>query len=283
MQNKIMLGKPVADAYRKIIKKKIAAAAEQGIKVKLAILTVGEDPASIIYRNSLAKTTESLGAEVVLENLPAEASEKEVLTVIKKLNRAQDITGILPMMPLPKQLNTDDICAALAKDKDVDCLQPDNCADLYLGTSKWGPCTPRACLAILDHYDVDVAGKHVVIIGRSNVVGKPVALLLLQRNATITICHSKTQNLASVLQSADIIVAAVGRANFVKADMVKKGAILVDVGINRDAQGKITGDIDPEAYTKAAAYTPVPGGVGTVCNLMVMETLTKKLPGEKGV
>lgn len=277
MTTLIMQGKPVAAVYRECLQAKLAAAKAQGTQVTLAILTVGDDPASQIYRDRLAKTTESVGAAVRKLNLPAASTQAEVLAAVQQLNVDPTVRGILPMMPLPKQINERAVCAALAPEKDLDCLQPVNCGLLYLGQSKWGPCTPRACLAILDYYKVAVAGKHVVVIGRSNVVGKPVALLLLQRNATVTICHSKTANLSAIIQSADVVIAAVGRAGFVKPDMLRDGVILVDVGINARPGGGITGDIDPACYAKAAAYTPVPGGVGVVCNMMVLETLTRNL------
>ena len=276
-----MQGKPVAAVYREGLQKKLAAAKKQGQQITLAILTVGDDAASHIYRDRLAKATEAVGANVRQVNLPAASTQDQVLEELRALNADPDITGILPMMPLPQQINERAVCAALAPEKDLDCLQPANCGLLYLGQSKWGPCTPRACLAILDYYQVDVAGKHVVVIGRSNVVGKPVALLLLQRNATVTICHSKTANLSAIIQSADVVIAAVGRAGFVKPEMLKEGVILVDVGINALPQGGIMGDIDPSCYPKAAAYTPVPGGVGVVCNMMVLETLTRNLVPEK--
>ena len=276
-----MQGKPVAAVYREGLQKKLAAAKKQGQQITLAILTVGDDAASHIYRDRLAKATEAVGANVRQVNLPAASTQDQVLEELRALNADPDITGILPMMPLPKQINERAVCAALAPAKDLDCLQPVNCGLLYLGQSKWGPCTPRACLAILDYYKVDVAGKHVVVIGRSNVVGKPVALLLLQRNATVTICHSKTANLSAITQSADVVIAAVGRAGFVKPEMLKEGVILVDVGINALPQGGIMGDIDTSCYPKAAAYTPVPGGVGVVCNMMVLETLTRNLVPEK--
>ena len=265
-----MQGKPVAAVYREGLQKKLAAAKKQGQQITLAILTVGDDAASHIYRDRLAKATEAVGATVRQVNLPASATQDQMLEELRALNADPDITGILPMMPLPQQINERSVCAALAPEKDLDCLQPANCGLLYLGQSKWGPCTPRACLAILDYYQVDVAGKHVVVIGRSNVVGKPVALLLLQRNATVTICHSKTANLSAIIQSADVVIAAVGRAGFVKPEMLRDGVILVDVGINALPEGGIMGDIDPACYAKAAAYTPVPGGVGPMTIAMLL-------------
>lgn len=272
MEALLMKGKPVADVYRENIAASIAAAKESGNKPTLVILLVGDDPASCVYTERLAKLTESLGATAKVVRMPAETTEEEVITLIRKMNRNRYITGILPMMPMPKHINSDAVGAAVTKHKDVDCLNPTNAGELYLGRRSWAPCTARACMAALAHYKIDLKGKHAVVIGRSNVIGKPVALLLLQKHATVTICHSKTENLADITKKADIIIAAVGKAGFVTADMVKEGAVLVDVGIN-EVDGKLVGDIAPEATAKASAFTPVPGGIGVISNMMVMECL----------
>lgn len=272
METLLMKGKPVADVYRENIAASIAAAKESGNKPTLVILLVGDDPASCVYTEILAKLTESLGATAKVVRMPAETTEEEVITLIRKMNRNRYITGILPMMPMPKHINSDAVGAAVTKHKDVDCLNPTNAGELYLGRRSWAPCTARACMAALEHYKIDLKGKHAVVIGRSNVIGKPVALLLLQKHATVTICHSKTENLADITRKADIIIAAVGKAGFVTADMVKEGAVLVDVGIN-EVDGKLVGDIAPEATAKASAFTPVPGGIGVISNMMVMECL----------
>lgn len=272
MEALLMKGKPVADVYRENIAASIAAAKESGNKPTLVILLVGDDPASCVYTERLAKLTESLGATAKVVRMPAETTEEEVITLIRKMNRNRYITGILPMMPMPKHINSDAVGAAVTKHKDVDCLNPTNAGELYLGRRSWAPCTARACMAALEHYKIDLKGKYAVVIGRSNVIGKPVALLLLQKHATVTICHSKTENLADITRKADIIIAAVGKAGFVTADMVKEGAVLVDVGIN-EVDGKLVGDIAPEATAKASAFTPVPGGIGVISNMMVMECL----------
>ncbi len=276
METLLMAGKPVADAARERIAGKITAAKAGGREVILAIVTVGDDPASHVYKGRLIKMTESLGAGVRTVELPATASQDEVEEAIKKLNADEHITGILPMMPLPKHLNGDAIGALLAPAKDVDCLNPFNAGELYLGRSRWAPCTPRACMATLAYYGIELKGKHVVVLGRSNVVGKPVALLLLQEHATVTICHSRTKDLPSVLRQADIIVAAVGIPAFVKPDMVKEGVVIVDVGINA-VDGKLLGDVDAAVAEKASAFTPVPGGIGVVSNMMVMDMLSRDL------
>ena len=276
METLIMRGKPVADVYREAITEKIAAAKARGLLVTLAIVVVGEDPASHVYKGRLVKLIEGLGGAAKVIELPGTASEEEVIGVVKKLNRNRYVTGILPMMPMPKHINGDAVGAAVSPNKDVDCLNPQNSGDVFMGRSKWAACTPRACMATLEHYGIELDGKNVVVIGRSNVVGKPVAMLLLQKNATVTVCHSHTKNLPELLQTADVIVAAVGKACFVKPGMVKEGVVIVDVGINAVGD-KLMGDVDPAVAEKASAFTPVPGGIGVVSNMMVMECLTRNL------
>ena len=276
METMLMRGKPVADVYREMITEKIAAAKQRGLLVTLAIVVVGDDPASHVYKNRLVKLIEGLGGAAKVIELPGTASEEEVIGVVKKLNRNRYVTGILPMMPMPKHINGDAVGAAVSPNKDVDCLNPQNSGDVFMGRSKWAACTPRACMATLEHYGIELDGKNVVVIGRSNVVGKPVAMLLLQKNATVTVCHSHTKNLQELLQTADVIVAAVGKACFVKPDMVKEGVVIVDVGINAVGD-KLMGDVDPAVAEKASAFTPVPGGIGVVSNMMVMECLTRNL------
>ncbi len=276
MEQLIMKGKPVADVYKAALAAKIEAAAAKGTKVVLAILIVGDDPASHVYKNRLVKLIRDLGGDAKEILLPADTPEEQVIGIIKKLNRNRYVMGIMPMMPMPKHINGDAVGAAISPNKDVDCLSVTNAGNVFLGRSPWAACTPRACMAILEHYGIELEGKNVVVIGRSNVVGKPVSMLLLAKNATVTICHSRTQDLAKLTKSADVIVAAVGKANFVKANMVKKGAVIVDVGINM-LDGKLVGDVDAAAYDKASAYTPVPGGVGVVSNVMLMEALLRHL------
>lgn len=276
METMLMRGKPVADVYRETITEKIAAAKQRGLLVTLAIVVVGDDPASHVYKGRLVKLIEGLGGAAKVIELPSDASEEDVIGVVKKLNRNRYVTGILPMMPMPKHINGDAVGAAVSPNKDVDCLNPQNSGDVFMGRSKWAACTPRACMAILEHYGIELDGKNVVVIGRSNVVGKPVAMLLLQKNATVTVCHSHTKDLSELLKSADVIVAAVGKACFVKPEMVKEGVVIVDVGINAVGD-KLMGDVDPAVADKASAFTPVPGGVGVVSNMMVMECLTRNL------
>ena len=276
METILMRGKPASDVYREALTEKIAAAKQRGLLVTLAIVVVGDDPASHVYKGRLVKLIESLGGAAKVIELPGSSSEEDVIGVVKKLNRNRYVTGILPMMPMPKHINGDAVGAAVSPNKDVDCLNPQNSGDVFMGRSKWAACTPRACMAILEHYGIELDGKNVVVIGRSNVVGKPVAMLLLAKNATVTVCHSHTQNLPQLLKQADIIVAAVGKACFVKPEMVKEGVVIVDVGINAVGD-KLMGDVDPAVAAKASAFTPVPGGVGVVSNMMVMECLTRNL------
>ena len=276
METILMRGKPASDVYREAITEKIAAAKQRGLLVTLAIVVVGDNPASHVYKGRLVKLIESLGGAAKVIELPGSSSEEDVIGVVKKLNRNRYVTGILPMMPMPKHINGDAVGAAVSPNKDVDCLNPQNSGDVFMGRSKWAACTPRACMAILEHYGIELDGKNVVVIGRSNVVGKPVAMLLLAKNATVTVCHSHTQNLPELLKQADIIVAAVGKACFVKPEMVKDGVVIVDVGINAVGD-KLMGDVEPAVAAKASAFTPVPGGVGVVSNMMVMECLTRNL------
>ena len=276
METILMRGKPVADVYRETITEKIAAAKQRGLLVTLAIVVVGDDPASHVYKGRLVKLIESLGGAAKVIELPGDSSEEDVIGVVKKLNRNRYVTGILPMMPMPKHINGDAVGAAVSPNKDVDCLNPQNSGDVFMGRSKWAACSPRSCMAILEHYGIELDGKNVVVIGRSNVVGKPVAMLLLAKNATVTVCHSHTKELPELLKTADVIVAAVGKACFVKPEMVKEGVVIVDVGINAVGD-KLMGDVDPAVAAKASAFTPVPGGVGVVSNMMVMECLTRNL------
>lgn len=276
METLVMSGRPVADAYKEQIKEKVEAAQKSGKKVTLAILTVGQDPASFVYRKRLLKITESLGIGSRCVELPETATTEETVAAIRKLNEDPDVTGILPMMPMPKQVDGDAVGAALAPEKDMDCLSPANGGALLMGKGRWAACTPRACMAMLKYYKIPLDGKHAVVLGRSNVVGKPVALLLLQKNCTVTVCHSHTKNLPELVRQADIVVAAIGKAGFVTPDMVKPGAVIVDVGINVTETG-IVGDVAPEATEKASAFTPVPGGVGVVSNVMMMDAVVRDL------
>lgn len=271
----VLDGRQVAAGVKASLQAKAAAVRERGGCFGLAIVRVGEDPASRVYANALVKLAGGIGVPASVRELPADAQEAEVIAVIQTLNADSAVSGILPMMPLPAHLNADRVAAALSPEKDVDSLHPLNCGLVASGKSRWAPCTPRSVMTILDYYHIDLKGKQVAIVGRSNVVGKPLFHLMLGRDATVTVCHSRTPDLKAMLRQADVVVAAVGRAEMIKADMVKPGAIVVDVGINEVA-GRLVGDVDyPSVELVAGAITPVPGGVGAVSNVMVMEAVLR--------
>ena len=241
-------------------------------KPGLAVILVGEDPASRVYVTSKRKDCEECGMGSLEYALPEDTTEETLLGLVNELNNREDVNGILVQLPLPKHINEDSIINAISPEKDVDAFHPQNVGRIMLGGAKFLPCTPAGVMELLDAYGIDPAGKDCVVIGRSNIVGKPMALLLLARNATVTVCHSKTQNLAEKVRNADIVVAAVGRANFVTADMVKEGAVVIDVGINRLENGKLCGDVEFEGVSQKASFiTPVPGGVGPMTRAVLMK------------
>ena len=241
----------------------------------LATVLVGDDPASSVYVRNKNKICGELGFQSFEQKLSADISEEKLLQLVGELNSNKDVHGILVQLPLPDQIDSEKILQAIDPKKDVDGFHPVNVGKLVVGNALLTPCTPTGIIALLDRYDIEISGKHAVIIGRSNIVGKPVSMLLLHRNATITICHSRTQNLEEVTRSADILVAAVGRANFVKDEMVSEGTVVIDVGINR-VDGKLTGDVDFEPVSKKASHiTPVPGGVGPMTIALLMENTLK--------
>jgi len=241
----------------------------------LATVLVGDDPASAVYVRNKNKICRELGFKSFEQKLSTDTSEAKLLQLIKELNSNNDIHGILVQLPLPNQIDSEKILQAIDPNKDVDGFHPINVGKLVVGNALLTPCTPTGIIKLLDHYEIEISGKHTVILGRSNIVGKPVSMLLLQRNATITICHSRTKNLEDITRNADILVAAIGRANFVTENMVRKGTVVIDVGINR-VDGKLTGDINFETVSKKASYiTPVPGGVGPMTIALLMENTLK--------
>ena len=241
----------------------------------LATVLVGDDPASAVYVRNKNKICGELGFQSFEQKLSADTSEEKLLQLVGELNTNKDVHGILVQLPLPDQIDSEKILQAIDPKKDVDAFHPINVGKLVVGNALLTPCTPTGIIALLDRYDIEISGKHAVIVGRSNIVGKPVSMLLLHRNATITICHSRTQNLEEVTRSADILVAAVGRANFVTEEMVSEGTVVIDVGINR-VDGKLTGDVDFEPVSKKASHiTPVPGGVGPMTIALLMENTLK--------
>lgn len=247
-----------------------------GITPGLAVILVGDDSASHVYVRNKKLACEYCGFYSQSFELPKETTEEQLLDLICELNKNDKIDGILVQMPLPAHIDPDTVINAILPEKDVDAFNPENVGKIMLGEYSFLPCTPAGVMELLKYYNIDVSGKECVVIGRSNIVGKPMAMLLLHENATVTICHSRTKRLADVTRRADIIVAAVGKAGFVTADMVKEGAVVIDVGINRNADGKLCGDVDFEAVEKKASYiTPVPGGVGPMTISMLMQnTLT---------
>ena len=238
----------------------------------LAVVLVGEDPASRVYVSSKRKDCESCGFYSEEYDLLAQTPQSALLELVEGLNGREDIDGILVQLPLPGHMDEDVVIRAISPEKDVDGFHPMNAGNLLIGRESFLPCTPAGVMALLDEYHIDPAGKRAVVVGRSNIVGKPMGLLLLRRDATVTLCHSKTPNLADICREADILVSAVGRRNLVTGDMVKDGAVEVDVAMNRDEDGKLCGDVDFAAVSEKAAYlTPVPGGVGPMTRAILMK------------
>ena len=269
-------GKEIAAAIRAEIAAETAKLKAKGITPGLAVILVGDDPASQTYVRNKQKACEEVGFYGEQITLPATTTQEELLAVVKELNERKDIHGILCQLPLPKGLDDGAVIAAIDPKKDVDAFHAENVGHIMIGDQHFLPCTPAGVMELIHRSDISVEGKHCVVIGRSNIVGKPMAMLLLQENGTVTICHSRTKNLAEICRQADILVAAVGRAKFVSADMVKEGATVIDVGINRDENGKLCGDVDFATVEPiAGAITPVPGGVGPMTIAMLMKnTLT---------
>ena len=263
-----MDGKEVSAAVKQQIADKVKC---MGIKPGLAVIIVGDDPASRIYVNNKKKACEFCGFLSEEYSLAGDTSEQELLELIRQLNDREDIHGILCQLPLPKHIDEKAVISCISPEKDVDAFNDVNVGKIMIGNYSFLPCTPAGVMEMLDYYNIDITGKNAVVIGRSNIVGKPMAMLLLHSNATVTVCHSKTVGLKEICRRADIIVACIGKEKFVTADMVKDGAVVIDVGINRMANGKICGDVDYENVAPKTSYiTPVPGGVGpmTIATLM---------------
>ena len=238
-------------------------------------MLVGDDPASRVYVNGKKKDCAECGIYSEEYHLPQEATQAQLLELVRTLNEREEMDGILVQLPLPAHLDEREVLLAIRPDKDVDCFHPFNVGQLMIGEQSFQPCTPAGVMRMLEEYGIDPAGKHCVVVGRSNIVGKPQAMLMLQKNATVTICHTRTRNLKEMCLQADILVAAAGRAGLITADMVKEGAVVVDVAMNRNEAGKLCGDVDPAAAQRASYMTPVPGGVGPMTRAMLMEnTLT---------
>lgn len=308
-QTKILSGAPIAEAIKSEVAEEIKKIeAEQGFRPNLTVVRVGEDPASAVYVGNKVKTSGELGIISEHKHLPAETSQDELLQVVKELNEREDVDGILVQLPLPKQIDEKVILEAIDPLKDVDGFHPVNVGRLASGQKSLVPCTPAGVIEILKRSGIEISGKHAVVIGRSNIVGKPMAQLLLQNDATVTICHSRTKNLAEIASQADILVAAIGRAGFVCGEHIKEGATVVDVGINNftdkskaeeffgvdelekrlktlEKRGvTLVGDVNPkEAKEKAGCFTPVPGGVGLLTVAMLMKNTIDAARMRRGI
>lgn len=272
MSAAIIDGKKLAAAVKAEAAAEVQQLKEQGVVPCLAVLLVGEDPASQVYVRGKANDCAECGIESRVIRLDAATTQEELLAQIEALAADDTVHGILVQLPLPAHIDEVAVIAAIPPEKDVDGFTPVNAGRLLTGEPCFAPCTPAGCLRMIRSTGIDITGKRAVVVGRSNIVGKPAALLLLAENATVTVCHSRTQNLADICREADILVAAVGRQGFITGDMIKPGAVVIDVGINRGADGKLHGDVDFAAASEKAAFiTPVPGGVGLMTRAMLMK------------
>ncbi|MFP4974833.1 bifunctional methylenetetrahydrofolate dehydrogenase/methenyltetrahydrofolate cyclohydrolase FolD [Paenibacillus sp. CN-4] len=279
----LISGKQVSEEIRAAIAVEVAELTRRGATPGLAVVLVGEDPASQVYVRNKEKACQDLGLYSEVHRLAAETTQEELLALVHRLNGDASIDGILVQLPLPKHINEKAVIDAIAAEKDVDGFHPVNVGNLMIGDDSLLPCTPAGVIELIKRTGIDMAGKHAVVIGRSNIVGKPVSLLLQREHATVTMCHSRTANMAELARQADILVVAIGRANFIDASYVKPGAVVIDVGMNRLDNGKLAGDVDFESAREVAGYiTPVPGGVGPMTiTMLIKNTLTaaKRLRG----
>ena len=265
-------GKKISSDIKEELKEQVKLLKEEGISVCLAVIQVGSDPASSVYVNNKKKACAYIGIESQAYELPEETTQEELMAIVDKCNKDPKINGILVQLPLPKHLDEDEVLLAINPKKDVDGFHPVSVGNMVIGEKGFLPCTPAGVIQLLKRSGVEIDGKECVVVGRSNIVGKPVALLCLQKNATVTIAHSKTKNLKEVCQRADVLIAAVGRAKMINSDYVKEGAVVLDVGINRDENNKLCGDVDFEdVKDKVYAITPVPGGIGPMTITMLLQ------------
>lgn len=280
---KLIDGKAIREQELDRLGRRVSELKSEGISPSLAVIIVGSDHASRIYVNNKKAACERTGIISIEHALPEETTTAELLELIDSLNADPAVSGILCQLPVPKHIDGNAVLERISPAKDVDCFHPENVGRLSIGSGRLVPCTPMGMVTTLEHEGVDIAGKHCVIIGRSNIVGKPMAMLMLARNATVTVCHSQTRDLPSLTKQGDILVAAVGKAKFVTADMVKGGAVVLDVGMNRDGNGKLCGDVDFEAVKeKASLITPVPGGVGPMTIAMLMRNTVEAAAMQAG-
>ena len=267
----IIDGKRISQEIKDELKEQMGKRRERGEGRCLAVIQVGKDPASTVYVNNKKKACEYIGIKSLSYELPEEATEQELLSIVEELNGRDDVDGILVQLPLPEHMNEDKVLLAIAPEKDVDGFHPINVGNLSIGRPGYVSCTPAGIIQLLKRSCIEIEGKECVVLGRSNIVGKPMAMLLLRENGTVTVCHSRTRNLKEITRRADILVVAVGKPRFVDAEYVKKGAIVVDVGIHRNEEGKLCGDVDFDSVAPlASAITPVPGGVGPMTIAMLM-------------
>ena len=284
MSAQILDGKALAAEIRSEVKTQVAALAEKGVSTALAVILVGDDSASQVYVRNKIKACADTGIRSLEFRMPAETTQQQLLAKIAELNADENVDGILVQLPLPKQINADAVIAAIDPAKDVDGFHVANAGALVTGKQGFVPCTPFGVMRLIEKSGVDPRGKSAVIVGRSNIVGKPMALLLLAADATVTVAHSCTPDLSAVTRNADILVAAVGRAKLIKADMVKPGAVVIDVGMNRDENGKLCGDVDfAEVKEIAGNITPVPGGVGPMTIAMLMQNTVLAAQMRRGI
>lgn len=284
MSAQILDGKALAAEIRSEVKTQVAALAEKGVSTALAVILVGDDSASQVYVRNKIKACADTGIRSLELRMPAETTQQQLLAKIAELNADENVDGILVQLPLPKQINADAVISAIDPAKDVDGFHVANAGALVTGKQGFVPCTPFGVMRLIEKSGVDPRGKSAVIVGRSNIVGKPMALLLLAADATVTVAHSRTPDLCAVTRNADILVAAVGRAKLIKADMVKPGAVVIDVGMNRDENGKLCGDVDfSEVKAIAGSITPVPGGVGPMTIAMLMQNTALAAQMRRGI
>lgn len=284
MSAQILDGKALAAEIRSEVKTQVAALAEKGVSTALAVILVGDDSASQVYVRNKIKACADTGIRSLEFRMPAETTQQQILAKIAELNADESVDGILVQLPLPKQINADAVISAIDPAKDVDGFHVANAGALVTGKQGFVPCTPFGVMRLIEKSGVNPRGKSAVIVGRSNIVGKPMALLLLAADATVTVAHSRTPDLSAVTRNADILVAAVGRAKLIKADMVKPGAVVIDVGMNRDENGKLCGDVDfAEVKEVAGSITPVPGGVGPMTIAMLMQNTVLAAQMRRGI
>lgn len=284
MMASLIDGKIVSQFVKDGVREEVKALNEKGVSVGLAVIIVGNDPASRTYVNNKKKACEATGIISEEYALPEETTMEELLALIKELNEKKSINGILCQLPLPEHLDEKIVIENIDPKKDVDAFHAVNTGHIMIGDYSFLPCTPAGIMEMLKYYNIDIEGKECAVIGRSNIVGKPMAMLLLQQNGTVTVCHSKTKNLKEVTSRADILVAAVGKPYFVTADMVKDGAVVIDVGMNRNSDGKLCGDVDFDTVEKKASYiTPVPGGVGPMTIATLMKNTVTAAKEQNGI